>query len=85
MKNYKNLPIDPTPTPPLPTLTRTTVRCPLTRARGGRGYVVVGGTWGFGWVLEGVRRGLGVRWAGTLGVRWGRGYVGGGGMLWRGS
>ena len=32
MKNYKKLPIDPTPTPPM--LIRTTVICPLTREKG---------------------------------------------------
>ena len=35
MKNYKKLPIDATPNPPSPTLTRTTVRCPLSRGGGG--------------------------------------------------
>ena len=50
MKNYKKLPIDPTPTPP-PTLTRTTVRCPLTRER-------ESGTWEMG-----VREG-GTSWVG---------------------
>ena len=73
-----------------PTLTRTTVRCPLTRER--RGYVVVGDYVG-GWVcMRGVRRGLGgtlsvggyvggvrfrIRWGGRWGVF---GYVGGGGI-----
>ena len=33
IKNYKKLPTDPTPTPP--TITSTTVRCPLTRERRG--------------------------------------------------
>ena len=68
MKNYKKLPIDPTPTPP-PTLTRTTARCPLTRERGDD---EVGVRWGGGtsW--------LGVRWGGgTLG---GGGTFGGGGV-----
>ena len=46
MKNYKKLPIDPTPTPPM--LTRITVICPLTRERGRvrRGWWVRGG-WGY--------------------------------------
>ena len=56
MKNYKKLPIDPTPTPP--TLTLTSFRCPLTRKRGparwgggklgGGGYVGAGVRWGDG-------------------------------------
>ena len=49
LKNYKKLPMPPTPTPPhqLPyTLTRTTVRCPLIRERD----VTLGGgvRWGGG-------------------------------------
>ena len=35
MKNYKKLPIDATQNPPSPTLTCTTVRCPLSREGGG--------------------------------------------------
>ena len=70
MKNYKKLPIDPTPTPPM--LTRTTVICPLTRERGR----VRRGWW--------ARGGMGVRWGGGYvagwGVRWGGG--GGGGVRW---
>ena len=74
LKNYKKLPMPPTPTPPhqLPyTLTRTTVRCPLIRERdvtlGGGGYVGGGGSWGCPLTRErGVRRGWGVR--GGMGV-----------------
>ena len=97
MKNYKKLPIDPTPTPPM--LTRTTVLCPLTRERGrvrrgwwvrGRwGYVTLRGTsWVGGYVGGG-----GIRWGGggvyvggggcTLGgIRWGGGGYVGGGVRW---
>ena len=68
MKSYKKLPIDTTPTPPS-TLTRITVRCPLTRERGVRR----------GW---GVRGGMGVREGGTS---WVWGYVGGGRVCWGGG
>ena len=89
MKNYKKLPIDPTPTPPM--LIRTTVICPLTREKGRvrRGWWVggeMGVRWGGGdtsWV-GGYVGGVYVGGGGTLGGgRWGGtswvgGYVGGG-------
>ena len=74
MKNYKKLPIDPTPTPPM--LTRTTVICPLTRERGR----VRRGWW--------VRGGMGVRWGGVrcgLGGTLGGGGVYDGGIRWGGG
>ena len=85
MKNYKKLPIDPTPTPP-PTLTRTTARCPLTRERGDDEVGVRwggGGRRGWGYDGEGVLWGGGYfwGWGGYVGVDtlgWGD-YVGGGG------
>ena len=68
------------PTPATPTLTRSTVRCPLTRegsksceGGGGGGYV---GGWGY---VRGVRRGLGsTSWVGGYVVDWGVRWGGGG-------